>query len=189
MSKYIDIATINYISKLRDQIFEVRNTAFKQTGIDLLDNDVLSSISLYQIVNQYDSDFNVNFARNGEDGISNGLISEHKCSNVKPNKTGVVPMGSFQFHAMGKIDYPRYILFVRNKETLSIVRLYDISGEENVKIIVECLQRQSDIWLTEGKKDPKKMKRDVIYITEAFLKALTFAKTYSMIDRCEICIG
>lgn len=189
MPNYVESDCINILSELRNEIFSARNSAFKLYGIDLLDNDVLSSISLYQIVKQYDADFNVNFARNGEDGISNEIVSEHKCSNVRPKKNGDIPYSSFQFHAMGKLNYPRYIFFVRNKETLEIVRLYDISRKSNVLSVFECLENQSESWLAEGKLDKKKMKRDVIYVKETFLHSLTLTKQNDTINGCEVYIG
>lgn len=188
MAKYITKEEINRLKTMRDEIFAERNRAFEETGIDLLDNDTLSSLSVYEIVSDYDPDFNVNFARNGEDGISNGVISEHKCSNIVPNKKGEIKSASFQFHAMGKIDYPRYILFVRNKATLELTRMYDISASNSVKAIVDCLQAQSDVWLAEGKKDTAKMKRDVIYLPEEFLKTLPFKET-KVINNCTVMIG
>jgi hypothetical protein len=188
MAKYIAKEKINKLKETRDEIFVKRNRVFEEDGIDLLDNDTLSSLSVYEIVSEYDPDFNVNFARNGEDGISNDIISEHKCSNINPSKKGVIGSAKFQFHAMGKIDYPRYILFVRNKKTLELVRMYDISSADSVKAIVDCLQAQSDVWLAEGKKDHKKMKRDVIYLSEEFIKTLTF-KESKVINNCAISIG
>lgn len=190
MTKYITDTEIKELIKTKDQIFSWRNEAYNNANlIDLLDNDTLSSLGVYEIVTQYDQDYNVNFARNGEDAISNGIITENKCVNIQPKKNGEIPKAKFQFHAMGGIEYPRYILSVRNKKTLEIVRIYDISKKNNVSSIIKCLRDQSNTWLAEGKKDPlRKMKRDVIYLPEVLLESLEIEEIKTVND-CVVNIG
>jgi hypothetical protein len=188
MAKYIEKSQIEYLIGVRDRVFPERNQAREATGIDVLDNDTLSSLSVYEIVTQYDADFNINFARNGEDGISNGVITEHKCSNIQPSKKGVVGLGAFQFHAMGKLDYPRYILTARRKDNLQLVRMYDFSDPANTKRIVDHLMAQRESWLAAGRIDPNKMKRDVITLPETLLAQMPTRET-RVINNCTVFLG
>lgn len=170
MANYRTVTELEFMNEIRKIIVQERTKAYLQTGIDLLDNDNLSALAIWDIVRQYDTDYNVNFARNGEDAISNGIIIEQKCSSIKPNKSGAVGNAVWQFHAMGDIEYPRYIITVRNKATLEPVRLYDISNPESVKAIADILLNQREQWLEKGKENAvKNMKRDVITLTEKFI--------------------
>lgn len=188
MAKYVDQETLNELIESRDRIFPERNRVMELYGIDILDNDTLSSLSIWEVVSEYDSDFTVNFARNGEDGKSLGVITEHKCSNIPARKDGTIRLGAFQFHAMGQLEYPRFILAARRKDSLEIQRLYDISQPENVRKIENCLMEQREQWLAEGQKDHAKMKRDVIYLREQFLQELDINDPIE-IKHCEVYRG
>ena len=170
MANYRTVAELEYMNDVRKIIYQERTKIYQLYQIDLLDNDTMSSLAIWDIVRQYDPNYNVNFARNGEDAISNGVIIEQKCSSIKPNKSGVVGNAVWQFHAMGTLEYPRYIITVRNKATLDPVRLYDISNPESVKAIAGILLDQREQWLEKGKENAvKNMKRDVITLTEKFI--------------------
>lgn len=188
MAKYLNKEQIEYLISVRNRVFPERNRARAQTGIDVLDNDTLSSLSVWEIVVNYDPDFNINFARNGEDGMSQGVITEHKCSNIQPSKKGVVGLGAFQFHAMGRLDYPRYILTARRKDNLELVRMYDFSDPENVRQIIDHLTEQRDQWLERGRNDPSKMKRDVITLPESLLASMKIRETKT-INNCQVFLG
>jgi hypothetical protein len=125
---------------------------------------------VYEVVSQYDADYNINFARNGEDAISNGVKIEQKCSRVEKRKRlGTYPDALYQFHAMGDLIYPRYILVSRDKATLALVKLYDIGLEQNVKLVQDYLMGERRAWEDRCAIDKKYMKRDVIGIPESVL--------------------
>ncbi len=189
MAKYLAPETLAQLDEYRKQIFALREAAYKLTGIDVLDNDTLSALSIYEIVRQYDPNYNINFARNGEDAMSvlNDLIVyiEMKASRIERKKrSGEYGLAGFQFHAMGNIEYDRYILVTRDKATLSLIRIYDISGLENCSAIQTHLLAEREAWLARGRKDQAKMKHDVIQLPEALLQRFTATK--SMIDGVEV---
>lgn len=168
------------------EIVKHRINIFQKYGVDLLDNDTGSALMVWELITSYDNGYNINLARNGEDAISNGTIIEQKCSNVKPTKKGKVSLAKFQFHAMGTLEYPRYIFIVRRKDNLNLARIYDIKNIENVNLIQKNLLSQREAWLEKGKKDPvKNMKRDVIYLPEALLTD-NIKLTKTVINNCEI---
>ena len=187
-SKYVDQETLSELIKTRDRIIPERNHIMNYSGIDILDNDTISSLFMWELVSQYDSDFTVNFARNGEDGQSNGIITEHKCCNIYPRKDGSIRLGSFQFHAMGQLEYSRFIFAACCKKTLEFRRFYDIAQYENVQKIVDCLMKQREQWLSRGQKDHTKMKRDVIYVKEQFLQSFDLDLITTM-NNCEVYRG
>ena len=175
--KYFDKDILELLFNASKEIVSIRNQAFKQTGIDLLDTDAISSAFIYQIVSQYDSNYNVNFARNGEDAKSLGIVIEQKTTRVKSSytKTGKLRKNAgrdaaFQFHAMGELDYPRYILAARDQDTLEINRIYDITDKKNRKILLDHLVKLKEQWLEKGKANPDKdMRRDVILLPEELI--------------------
>lgn len=180
MAKYLDPIDIQDLIETRNKIFEIRNAAYQKHGIDVLDNDTLSSLSIWEIVSNYDPDYNVNFSRNGEDALSNGVKIEQKCSNIKPKKNGKLPNADFQFHALGDIEYPRYILAVRDKNTLELIKIYDIQKKENTKAIVEHLLEKRKNWLDAGAK-----KYDVITQPEkVLLENITFSE--KTVKNCKV---
>jgi len=186
MAKYLDKQTIEDLEQYRQQIFTLRKQIYEKYQIDVLDNDTLSSVSIYKIVSQYDLNYNTNFSRNGEDAKSLDILIEQKCSNVKPNSKGQIKDAAFQFHAMGNLEYDRYILVVRNKVELQPVRMYDIEKEENTNIIKEYLLIERSKWLAKGQLDPvKNMKRDVITLPESLLKNFKFSLIKN-INNCQV---
>jgi hypothetical protein len=189
MAKYLEPQVLAQLDEYRRKIFALREEAYKLTGIDVLDNDTLSALSIYEIVRQYDPDYNINFARNGEDAMSvlNNLMVyiEMKASRIERKKrSGLYGLAGFQFHAMGNIEYDRYILVTRDKATLSLIRIYDIAGAENCLQIQTHLLAEREAWLSRGRKDQAKMKHDVIQLPEALLQK--FEATKSMIDGVEV---
>ena len=168
MSKYLPPESIQELIKIRDVIFAEQQKAWKLYGVDLLSTDGLSSLQVYEIVKQYDADFNVNFARNGEDGVSNGVLIESKTTKIKKTSSKAL----FMFHAMGDIFHDRYIFVVRNYENLSPIRLFDIAEQENVEKVKAELLRLRENYLSKGFR-----KYDGIHIKEKFiLKNLKFEK-------------
>lgn len=187
MAKYLAPAVLKELDEYRKRIFADREEIYRKHKIDVLDTDTLSSLSVYEVVIQYDPDYNINFARNGEDAKSKDVLIEQKCSRVEKRKRlGTYPDALYQFHAMGDLIYPRYILVSRDKTTLAPVKLYDISQPKNVKLVQDYLMAQRQAWEDRCAVDKKYMKRDVIGIPESVLKeGLTKAKNLT-INNCEV---
>jgi len=185
VANYLKPETLTQLDEYRRKIFALREEAYKLTGIDVLDNDTLSALSIYEIVRQYDPDYNINFARNGEDAKSLGVDIEMKASRIERKKrSGLYGLAGFQFHAMGNIEYDRYILVTRDKATLSLIRIYDVAGAENCLQIQTHLLAEREAWLSRGRKDQAKMKHDVIQLPEALLQK--FEATKTVIDGVEV---
>lgn len=180
MSKrYLDKEKLYQLNLIRKEIFDLRQKAHEYSGVDILDTDAMSLLSIFEIVNQYDKNFNINLARNGEDAISDKQLIECKASKIGNDftKTGKLRKNvgvdaSFLFHANGELIHQRYILAARRKENLNIVRLYDVSDEESCKIIHEHLISERELWLNKG----SNQKRDVISLPEKILTMLPVKK-------------
>ena len=193
MAKYFDKKTLSILANASKEIVAIRNRIAKETSVDILDTDAISSLFIYEIVSQYDSDYNINFARNGEDAKSNGVLIEQKATRVNGplTKTGKPRKGAgldacFQFHAMGDLDYPRYIFVARDKEDLSIRRIYDISDKENKEKVLNHLLSERDAWLDRCKIDKRLMKRDIITLPETFILEKLTLTNKLLIDGCVI---
>jgi hypothetical protein len=193
MAKYFDSASLKEMNDARQEIYKQRELIYQKYKIDLLDTDALSALSIYEIVNQYDPDFNINFARNGEDAKSNGVLIEQKATRVegpltktgKPRKNAGID-AAFQFHAMGDIDHARYIFVARNKSDLSVVRIYDISEASNVQKVVGHLMAERNAWLAKTQGNQASMKRDIIVLPEQFiLDNITFGKPMT-VNGCQV---
>lgn len=193
-SKYFSKSQIEKMDLYRKQIYEIRAKMFEEFEVDPLDTDALSSIAIYKIVTQYDNDFNINFARNGEDAKSGNVLIEQKASRVNPSpftSTGKSRKGynkdaSFQFHAMGSIDHPRYIFVARSETDLSILRIYDISSESNRNVVLSHLMNERQNWENKNKQLGYTQKHDVIVISEIkILDDCTFT-TKTTIDNCKV---
>lgn len=193
MAKYFDKTYLQEMNEARKKIFAEREAIYKKYKVDILDTDALSALSIFEIVTQYDNDYNINFARNGEDAKSNGVLIEQKATRVegaftktgKPRKNAGTD-AAFQFHAMGDLDYPRYIFVARNKDDLSIMRIYDISSESNRKIVLGHLMGERNAWLERSKGDQAKMKRDIITLPEkVILDKLEFSSE-TTINGCRV---
>jgi hypothetical protein len=170
MAIYLDPKDLIELDQYRRKIFALRAEAYAKFKIDVLDNDTLSSLSIYEVVSKYDVDYNINFARNGEDAKSGSVLIEQKASRIlKKKKTGQYPYSGFQFHAMGNIEYDRYIFATRDKATLDIVRIYDISGDENTFQIQAHLLGERQKWEDKNEKLGKTQKHDVIILPEELL--------------------
>lgn len=187
MAKYLDPEVLKELDEYRKRIFADREEIYRKHKIDVLDTDTLSSLSVYEIVSQYDTDYNINFARNGEDAMSEGVKIEQKCSRVERRKRlGTYPDALYQFHAMGDLIYPRYILVSRDKATLALVKLYDISLAENVKLVQDYLMGERKAWEDRCAIDKKYMKRDVIGIPESVLAEKLTVTEKLTINDCEV---
>lgn len=185
MANYLSSEILTQLDEYRRKIFELREEAYRITGVDLLDNDTLSALSIYKIVSQYDPDYNINFSRNGEDAKSNGIDIEMKASRVERKKrSGFYGLASFQFHAMGNLNYDRYIFVTRDRATLAIIKIYDISNKIDCHHIQTHLLAEREAWLTRGRKDQAKMKHDVILLPEILLT--TFSSTTTIIDGVKV---
>jgi len=193
MANYLSKTTLEVLAKASKEIIEIRNRVAKLTSIDLLDTDKISSLLLYEVVSQYDKNYNINFSRNGEDAKSNEILIENKTTRVQGplTKTGKHRKGAgtdaaFQFHADGDLDHQRYILAAKDKDSLSIVRLYDISSKKNRKIILDHLLSERLAWHKRCEIDSEHRKRDLILLPETLLiEKLTIAKKF-IINNCTI---
>ena len=193
MPKYFDKNTLSILAQASKEIEAIRNRITKQTSVDILDTDAISSLFIYEIVTQYDPDYNINFARNGEDAKSNGVLIEQKATRVNGplTKTGKQRKNAgndaaFQFHAMGDLDYPRYLFVARDKDNLSIMRIYDIGKKENTEKVLNHLLSERDAWLERANLDKKLMKRDIIMLTEKFILENLNLPTRLNINGCVI---
>lgn len=181
MSIYLDQDKIRDLIQFRDRIFAEHAVAFERYGIDILANDILSSLSMWEIIIQYDSEYNTNFHRNGEDARSGEVLIERKCATVRPGKRGQVGNSGWQFHAQETDKSTRYIFAVRRKDNLKIVRLYDIASAEAVKAVRDCLEQGRQGWINKGKPN-----HDAILVPEKLLKTLPVVKQL-VIDNCVVC--
>lgn len=193
MAKYYNKQKLDKIFQASKEIVDIRNRLLKEIDVDILDTDAISSAFIYQIVSQYDPNYNVNFARNGEDAKSNNILIEQKCTRVLGplTRTGKERKGAgtdaaFQFHAMGDLDYPRYIFAARNKSTLEIDRIYDITSATNCANILEYLTIQRELWLARTQGDQKKMKRDIILLPEKYLLENIKFTPKTVIQNCTV---
>jgi hypothetical protein len=187
MAHYIDPNTLKELNEYRRKIFELREEAYAKFDIDVLDNDTLSALSIYEVVSQYDTSYNINFARNGEDAISNGVLIEQKCSRIeKKKRSGLYPNAGFQFHAMGNLEYPRYIFATRDKSNLGLIRIYDISNEENTLQVQSHLLTERKKWEDKNKRLGYTQKHDVIILPEELLIGHLKNATKQVINGVEI---
>ena len=170
MAKYLETQTLSELDDYRRKIFALRAEAYDKFKIDVLDNDTLSALSIYEIVHQYDPDYNINFARNGEDSKSGDVLIEQKASRIeKKKRSGLYAVAGFQFHAMGNIEYDRYIFATRDKGTLDLIRIYDISISKNTLEVQKHLLGERKKWEDKNKKLGYTQKHDVIILPEDIL--------------------
>lgn len=180
--KYLTKKDIEDLIKTRDRIFAEHHGVWNTYQIDILSNDTLSSLGIWEIVNQYDPDYNINFHRNGEDAISKGVLIEQKCASPKPNKKGIVGRSGFQFHAQGKLNHPRYIFAVRRKDNLKIVRLWDVTSQAGITLVQQSLEVRKQNWVDRGKPN-----HDAILVEEKDLETLP-VKEHKIINGCDVFI-
>lgn len=193
MAKYFDSASLDDMNTARIEIYKQRELIYQKYKIDLLDTDALSALAIYEIVKQYDPDFNINFSRNGEDAVSNGVLIEQKATRVegpltktgKPRKNAGID-AAWQFHAMGDIESDRYILVARDKDDLSIKRIYDIGDAANTQKVAGHLLAERDAWLAKTQGNKAKMKRDIIMIDEKNILANIVFKSNTVINGCQV---
>jgi len=189
MAKYLDTSVLAKLCEIRKRIYKEREDFYKEFKIDLLDTDTLSSSAIYEIVCQYDKNYNINFSRNGEDAISNGVLVEQKCTRIPGpyTKTGKLRKQAgqdacFTFHAHGDIIYPRYIFAALDKETLTVVRLYDVSNDDLTAKIQSYLLLERQKYDDRCALDPKHKKRDTIVLPESLLQGFNLTRT--VINEC-----
>lgn len=193
MSTYFDDKSIQEMDAARKRIYKEREFIYKKYGVDLLDTDALSAITIYEIVKQYDPNYNINFSRNGEDAQSNGVLIEQKATRVqgeftktgRPRKNAGTD-ASFQFHAMGDIESDRYIFAARHREDLSILRIYDISAASNCQLIVKHLTDERNKWLARSQGNQAMMKRDIIILHEKFILEQIQFKSKTILNNCTV---
>lgn len=179
MSRYLKTADIEDLIQHRDKIFAEHDAAYHKHNIDILANDTLSALSMWEIVSQYDPNYDINFHRNGEDAKSLDVIIEQKCATVKPSKKkDTVGKSAWQFHAQGGLEYPRYIFGVRRKDNLQLVRLWDISSNGATQVVKTCLLEGRQQWIDKGKPN-----HDAIVVPEKLLISLTPIETMT-INNC-----
>ena len=187
MSKYLDKSSLTELNEYRKKIFALREEAYRKFEIDVLDNDTLSALSMHEVIEHYDSDYNINFSRNGEDGKSNGVLIEQKATKVKKyKKSGLYKNGAFMFHAQGNIEYDRYIFGTRDEVTLDLIRIYDISDPANVLLVQNHLLAQRAAWEDKNKKLGYTQKRDAITLPEVLLINNLVNNTQQIINNCEV---
>jgi hypothetical protein len=179
-SIYLDTDSIKELIAHREKIHDVRKEVYNKFDIDILANDTLSSLSIWEIVRQYDPDYNTNFHRNGEDGKSKGVLIENKCATVTPAVKGTVGKAGFQFHAQGKLDHDRYIFAVRRKDNLKLARLWDISSAKGVAVVQKCLHAGKQQWIDKGMPN-----HDAIVVPEKILFDLQENES-EIIDGCMV---
>lgn len=180
MSIYLDPQSIKDLMNARDKIFAEAQQIYAQHGIDVLANDTLNALSIHEIVTAYDPDYNTNFHRNGEDAKSRDRLIENKCATKQPNRWGVVGKCGWQFHAQGRLEYDRYIFAVRQKDTLEIVRLWDIGSASATQAVQACLMQERQKWIDKGKPN-----HDAIMVPETLLLAQPVVRQ-STINRCKV---
>lgn len=164
----------------RNRIFQEHKTAFDKHKIDILSNDILSSLSMWEIISQYDPNYEPNFHRNGEDGRSRSVLIERKCATKMPTQKGTVGNSGWQFHAQETDKSSRYIFAVRRKDNLAIVRIYDISTANGTSVVKKCLDRERQKWIDKGKPN-----HDAIVVPEKLLKTLRPVKI-EIINHCTV---
>lgn len=181
MSKYLDQAAIEDLISYREKIFAVHREVYDKYEIDILANDTLSSLSIWEIVHRYDPEYNTNFHRNGEDGKSGTVLIENKCSTVAPARTkGTVGKAGFQFHAQGELNHARYIFAVRRKDNLKLARIWDIASPHSIAAVQQCLEAGKQNWINKGKPN-----HDAIVVPEKLLLELPVLST-QVIDECVV---
>jgi hypothetical protein len=193
MSKYCTAEQIKDMNEARKQIFAIRTAMFKNYEVDLLDTDAMSALAIRDIVTQYDPNYEINFARNGEDAKSGEVLIEQKTNSVKHpvGKSGKLRRtggrdADFMFHAMGDIKHTRYIFVARLKTDFTLLRLYDIAAPENTSKIYNELLRMKNEWLNSIQTDAKFAKFDGIYLKEEFiLDNIPFYHNI-MVDTCKV---
>lgn len=178
---YLDQSAIQDLISHREKIFDEHKQVYDKYGIDILANDTLSSLSIWEIVHQYDPAYNTNFHRNGEDGRSGNTLIENKCSTVTPSRTkGTVGKAGFQFHAQGDLNHARYIFAVRRKDNLKLARIWDIQTATGVAAVQQCLAQGKQNWINKGKPN-----HDAIVVPEKLLLTLPVSST-QVIDGCVV---
>ena len=185
-SVYLDKPTLLELIEYNKKLIAIREEGFRKFNIDLMENDTSSALSAYEIIKQYDPNYNINFARNGEDGKSNDVLIEQKASKINKLKGSGYSKATFQFHAQGDIEYNRYIFIARDKVTLEIIRIYDISNPVNVLLVQTHLLGERAAWEAKNKRLGRTQKHDGIGIREKVLIGNLVNTTSKIIDNCKV---
>jgi hypothetical protein len=197
LEKYIGCDALKSIAPRIQEVVKIRNELFNEYGFDLLDSgDAISNILSYEIISQYDPEFEPNFHRNGRDAKDG---SEMKSNRVEPvsefTKTGKLSKANkftatWTLHAVSDYSW-RWIWIARDKKTLEILRIYDISEVDSVNIIVNHLEEQRQRFLKKYNSkdtDVTKVKNDRIGISEKFIRD-NISFTIKKIGNCEVMKG
>jgi hypothetical protein len=174
---YLDHAQITDLIAMAEQVNKIRDNAYSKHGVDILTNDVMSSLSMYEIIKDYDPDYNPNFHRNGEDGRSGSVLIERKCATKLPNKSGNISGAGWLFHAQETDKSSRYIFAIRNKNNSKIVRIYDIQSDQALAVVKGCLDAGRQEWINRGKPN-----HDAVTVPEKILSDLPLIKEMTIKD-------
>lgn len=147
---FLDKDQILNLIKYRDIIFDHRNKVYENYNFDILSNDILSSLSMWEIILEYDKDYTPNFHRNGIDGKSSNILIERKCSKKSPNSKGEVGLSDWKFHAKEKTKANRYIFGIRRTDNLEMVRIYDVQSEKALELIYKHLENEKQKYIKKG---------------------------------------
>lgn len=187
MAIYINESLLFDHINAAEKIIEIRNNIINMCGIDLTENDTLSSLVFSPIIKKIENSYSPNFARNGGDGRIkiNDIFEdvELKTSKVKSLKKGGYSKTSFAFHANGLLYHEKYIFNTWDINTLSPVSVFYITSADSIKIINEELAKLSTAWSLKPK---TKGGYDVIRIKEELL--LSMIKETKIIDNCKVYI-
>ena len=74
----------------------------------------------------------------------------------------------------------------RFKDNLEINRLYDISDTANITMVQKYLLAEREAWLSRGRTDPSKMKRDAIVIPEKVLLSRLIITKKIVVGSCTV---
>ena len=181
---------------MMQDLVKIRNAILERYNFDVLDSgDAISNIQAWDIISQYDTEFEPNFHRNGVDAKDGSEMKSTRVHVPSVTKTGR-PSKADKFNAAWTLhavsDYShRWIWIARDRKTSEIVRIYDISDSKSVGIIVNHLEEQRQKYLrkyTTDKADVTKIKNDRIGISEKFIRA-NIPFTTSKINNCEVMKG
>jgi len=175
---FLDDSQMETLGDFAKEIIKSRNlsrTAVKSViSIDLLDTDKIKTVVSAGVIKQYDPDYRVNMRRNGIDGASgedrievkNSVIENATRRRMSGPNEGKCRDAGWQFHAFHNEDYDRLILIVWDKESLEVVRIYDIKHIENIEKIKTHLDKETETFNEKVKQMGKKATRDVIVLPE-----------------------
>jgi hypothetical protein len=90
---------------------------------------------------------------------------------------------------MGNLEYNRYIFVTRDDVTLNLIRIYDISKEENTRLVQNHLLGERRKWEDKNKELGYTQKRDVILMPEDNLILGLKESTKQIINNVEVILA